>query len=130
MKLPLCMGFPVRFDPKARFICKSLGIGRWREIVVGPNWTAFPPAERAAMLVHEVGHLQQRHLEQRLRRLLTFRWRNLLAFCAMQEFEADRFAAQRGYGPALAAALSRMRDVSTTFHPPVAVRVGRLRQMI
>lgn len=125
---PDCLGIPVRFDPRMRGISNSRGVGRWKAIFVGSAFGQFPPREQAAILLHEAGHCKLRHLEQRLKRLHWAFWKPhvLAAFCAAQEFEADRFAAGCGYGADLARAFSRLQGTDTPLHPPMAERIARL----
>lgn len=109
-------------------ICNSRGIGRWKEIVVGPIFQAFPERERAALLLHEAGHCKLRHLEKRLAKLWLLVWapRRLAALCRQQEFEADRFVAGCGYGADLARAFSRLKAADSLYHPPMIERIARL----
>lgn len=125
---PDCLGIRVRYKPEFKGISDSRGVWRWKSIVVGPVFTAFPSREQAAILLHEVGHCKLRHLEKRLARVWWLFWkpRKLAAYCAGQEFEADRYAAALGYGPDLARAFARLRSVDTPLHPPVAERINRL----
>lgn len=126
---PLCLGIPVRYDPTFNGISESRGLLRWKEIVVGPAFPRFPVDEQSAILLHEVGHCKQYHLEKRLLKLWLAVWspRKLLAFCAAQEFEADRFVALLGQGASLARALGRVKSApDTLLHPPQADRIVRL----
>jgi hypothetical protein len=124
MRIEPCLGIPVRYDPAARAICDSRGLGRWQEIVIGPQFLRFPPAEQQAMLLHEAGHCKMLHVKRRLFALLT-PWK-LRAICREQEFEADRFVRAIGYGAELARAFSRMREQESPLHPPLTERIQRL----
>lgn len=145
-----CMGVPVLYDPEmqsvsvtldrsrwwcpwrfAKFpgIVETRGIFRWKRIVVGKAFLAFPEREQQAILLHEVGHVKLNHVERRLLRawqivFLPFAFSRL---CIAQEFQADLYAAGCGYGIDLASALSRIRtDARASLHPAVAERVARL----
>lgn len=123
-----CLGIPVRYDQEALGISDSRGLWRWKEIVVGRAFLAFPPREQQAILLHEVGHCKLYHLEKRIARLwlLVIDPGALLTFCIEQEHEADRFARACGYGPDLARAFGRIKPSSDPLHPPVGERISRL----
>lgn len=125
---PECLGIPVRYQPTFKGISDSRGLWRWKKIVIGPAFTAFPAREQAAILLHEAGHCKLFHLEKRIARLWLLLWRpsRLSAYCAQQEFEADRFAAGCGYGADLARAFSRLAVSDSILHPPIALRIERL----
>ena len=124
------MGIPVRYEPTLGPICDS----RLKEIVVGPSFLRFPPAEQQALLLHEVGHCKLQHIKQRVAVMLICPWK-LAALCREQEFEADRFVRTHGLGGALACALSRLsvgeprnwiERAVRRLHPPLNDRVARL----
>jgi hypothetical protein len=87
-----------------------------------PAWLpkAIAPAELAAVVAHERGHRRHMHT-----------WSNLALRCVFltadpvrrrrQEHEADDYAAARGHGPALAAALRKL-----SAHPDDLARAERL----
>jgi hypothetical protein len=120
-----CLGIPVRFSPAARVICDSRGIWRWKEIVVGPDFFRFPPAEQQALLLHEAGHCLRFHVERRILAILTRPWA-VAGLCRAQEYEADNFVRSAGRGLALASAFSRLRSAPGPFHPPLSERISRL----
>lgn len=119
-----CLGIPVRYDEKHRSIVDSRGVWRWKEIVVGPDFFRFPPAEQAALLLHEAGHVKLQHLEKRLLCLFT-PWR-IPALCRAQEFEADAFVRSIGYARQLAGAFSRLQSTPSPLYPPLSERLQRL----
>ncbi len=108
--------------------CEQRGIWRFRKIVVGRAFFAFPPREQQAILMHEVGHVKMGHVRERMRHFwkIVLRPREFSAMCQRQEIEADRFAAMCGYAVELAQALGRVKPVEDPFHPPVAERISRL----
>lgn len=120
-----CLGIPVRYDPGMREISEARGLWRWREIVVGPKFTAFPPREGQAFLLHEAAHCKMRHLEKRLLWMLLTPWR-IARVCRAQEFEADRFVWHCGYGPDLARGFARILPTKSPLHPPLHERIARL----
>lgn len=81
-------------------------------VVTNGFTTAFPqrirdrltPEQQAAILAHEDGHKFHRHALKNLARCL-FLLPRPRQLAAQQELEADRYAADRGHGPALASAL-------------------------
>lgn len=130
MHCPEILGIPVRYLPKFKGLSDSRGLGRWKAIVVGPAFVRLPADQQAAVLLHEAGHCKLRHLERRLARLWLLLWspRRLSAYCINQEFEADRFAAQHGFGQSLAALFTRLSAVDTPLHPPLYIRIQRLHE--
>lgn len=147
-----CLGIPVRYDPSTKAIVDSRGLWRWQEIVIGPTFLQLPPREQGAFLLHEAGHCKLGHVRKLAwfiirnpRRLAIFVWLGLCAdnqdgffasvasvlpeiaaYRKAQEFQADRFAAECGYGPDLARAFSRIRSEGGPFHPHPAERISRL----
>lgn len=121
--------WPWKFETNVG-ICDSRGLGRRAQIVIGRGFLAFPPREQQAILLHEVGHIKLGHVLERVKKM----WQIVLlpsAFarlCIRQEFQADRFAAECGYGADLARAFSRMGEAAGALHPPTAERVARLHQ--
>lgn len=110
-------------------ICESRGIWRWTEIVVGRAFDYFSSREQQAILLHEAGHIKLHHGAQRIRWLwlVLFSPRRFADLCVEQEFQADRFAANCGYGSDLASALSRLKTGSSgSLHPNSVERIARL----
>lgn len=148
-----CLGIPVRYDPKAAVLVDSRGVGRWQEIVVGPGFFSLPPREQMSFLLHEAGHCKLGHVGKLAwfilrspRRLAVFLWLGLsstsqaeffgriadllpevAAYRKAQEFQADRFAAECGYGADLARAFRRLSPTDGgPFHPHPLERIARL----
>ncbi len=125
-----CLGIPVVYDPGLKNISDSRGIWRWKKIVIGPNFAKLSEREQGAVLLHEAGHCLLRHLEKRL----TMTWlvlvnpEKLLRLCINQEYEADQFAAVRGYGDGLVKLFCRMENADGTFHPELSSRIARLQK--
>lgn len=134
LKLDKCLGIPVYYDDALTNISYSFAFWRWNKIVVGPAWRGLPEREAGAVLLHEAGHVKLRHFEKRLRMLwLVFvNPGRLLGLCAEQEFQADRFAAECGYGVELAQLFCRLqrsaekRPDSGPLHPDLSSRIMRL----
>lgn len=126
-----CLGVPVYYDPELKPISDSRGLWRWKKIVLGPKFLGLPDREKAAVLLHEVGHCKLHHLEKRISMvwLVLFSPKRLLRLCMEQEHEADRFAARRGYGDDLARLFARtIGNGPGPFHPDRESRITRLRQ--
>ena len=75
----------------------------------------FTKAELTAMMVHELGHWQLRHMAARselsdLAGPITQWTAESLAICRRQELEADRWAAENGFGRQLASALEKIQQ--------------------
>lgn len=133
--MPEILGIPVRYDPKLRVVSEARGVGRWREVVIGPDFPFFPGREQQALLLHEAGHHQHGHIGERLRRLwlIVVRPAAFADLCCRQELQADRFTAACGYGPDLIRAFGRLvvRKPTTRterflarMHPPLAQRIA------
>jgi Zn-dependent protease with chaperone function len=123
-----CLGVPVRYNPKLKFISESRGLWPFKRIVVGPGIRAFAEREQQAILLHEVGHCKMFHLEKRILRVLTafFRPSVIIAYCHAQEFSADEFVAHCGYGLELARAFTRLTQTAGVWHPRSEDRIARL----
>lgn len=131
-----CLGIPVIYDPTLTEIAHSRGFLFWKTIVIGPLFTAFAAREQQAILLHEAGHCKLWHAERCLWPLLrAILLHPALALAAAlqrdpvrtemlwsewiersgiaelrraQEYQADYYAAQCGYGADLARAYSRV----------------------
>ena len=118
------------FDPDCRNISQVHGFWRPGKIVVGPNFFRLNEFEQGAVLVHEVGHLELGHARARWRLwwwLLIYP-RSFREMCIEQEYEADRYAAERGYAAGLASIYSRIEHAEGLLHPPIAARLQRLQR--
>ena len=111
---------------------RALGLGPFRTIHIPAGMLdGLTPAERCAVVLHELGHLYHRHPGKRLMRLLNpLRWHSLAERAKADELEADAFCASFGFGQALALFLERFPDqtASGPFHPSAAERIARLKQ--
>ena len=97
-----------------------------RRIVVGRRFDMLPLAMRNAILAHEQGHVENRHVEKGLLCLLTNPW-NFFKLCRKQELEADEFAATFGHALALVDFL-RFEKEGNRFYPSHAERRQHLKQ--
>ncbi len=120
-------GIAVEFDSGFGLIAQARGIWNFT-IVYGPALFQFQKREQHAILLHEAAHCRLGHVEKRLRALwrLFARPRSLALLCREQEFEADAWVANRGYGRELASALARMASMKGALHPSNADRIIRL----
>lgn len=77
----------------------------WHTLQIGDLIGHLTPAERAAVIAHERGHLARWHAERRLLWFLTLRvfwdWHGFLTMCEQQELEADQYAVSHGHGRGL-----------------------------
>ncbi len=125
---PSCLGIRVVHDPSLRWIAHSRGIGPWKKIVVGNDFFNFTPREQGAILLHEAGHCKLCHVEKRIINL----WRAFIPklmfdYLRNQEYQADYYAAQCGYGVDLATAFAKLRAVpQKLWYPDVDTRIARL----
>ena len=83
-------------------------------IVTGRYFPLLLPVERDALVAHEMGHIEYRHLSQRLWRIVTGKWMGLSDLCHAQEFEADRYATIAGHGAGLIQFLRRLNPTHKT----------------
>jgi len=98
----------------------------WKRIYVGNRYRQLHPRFRQAILAHEKGHIAGHHTEWRIVCLLLCPFL-LGVLCRWQEFRADEYADQRGYGQLLSQFLSS--DAPGTFlHPSQAMRRLKLKQ--
>jgi hypothetical protein len=83
----------------------------WGTIQLGDAFYRLTELEQRAIIAHEEGHIFYRHAWTRLKWILTLRafrhYDRFLLLCAWQEFEADRYAVERGHGPGLISFLFR-----------------------
>lgn len=157
MRLNDCLGVPVYFDSAYTGISESRGFLLWKKIIVGRSWETLSRREQGAILLHEVGHIKRMHAEKRLlpsiwmhlrfplKMLSILRAKNevearslwdevledsgVAALARAQEFEADKFCADCGYGLDLAMAFSRMKTHIDPLHPSTEERLLRLNPM-
>lgn len=146
------MGIPIRFDPSVKGVAEAHGFGRWVEIRVNQSFFKLPPAMAEAVLVHEAKHCRSFHREQRyvllalmVAPVLLLPWQFILAallfmgtavfiwwWSERQEYDADRFAFERGHGQALAQFISLMcqHQQGDFFHPSHHDRTARLEKLM
>lgn len=143
------LGIPVYFDETAKATARATGLWPRKRIILGPMWAKLPEPERTAVLYHEIGHCKALHMEGRalvtcaafapavfllpgkllVVILVTLVLWELAAWLARKsEYDADRFAAQHGHGPALARYLCRpiAYDGATDFYPSRSDRIDAL----
>ena len=83
----------------------------WGSIQFGAQFDNLTPAEQAAIVAHERGHIAHRHALKRLLWLVTlravFQSDKFFAMCEKQELEADWYAVVRGHRYGLVSFLLR-----------------------
>ena len=126
------LGFKVKFNPRTSRLAYVSAIWPFKRIYVGHRWYTLTDSQRWAVLLHEAAHCRLFHSEKRwawrcLIFLSIFRPSKLQDLCVAQEFEADRFAAQQGYGLALIEVLIEL-DLVTT--PSNAIIEERARSIL
>lgn len=130
MDLNPCMGYPVRYDPKCKYVSVARGYWRWKRIDIGPAFLQLSDREKGACLLHEAGHCTLRHAEKRILNawLILFGVKRLLAYWHAQELEADRYAAACGYGMDMVQFLSRFTRPQRwpMTHPEPRERIAHL----
>ena len=111
-------------------ISESVGIWPFQRIEVGAGWKALPARIQTAVLLHEVGHLRKNHQAKRLLNILTavFARDRFNAMCRAQEFEADAYAKQCGFGEELAALYTALIHTGQDArYPSMDSRIAELR---
>lgn len=128
MKISPVMGVPVCFDPKMSGISETRGLGPWKKIVVGPQFSRIDARQQAAILVHEVGHIRLNHLAKRIGYALLNFWRPaaIWRYCRMQELQADAFVVGCGYGRDFALFCALMNQAESASHPSSAERISAI----
>lgn len=147
------LGIPIEFHSNSALPADSRGMFWRRRIVVGPNWLKLDRRTQRAVLLHEAWHVQRFHREQRTLMLFALALPTLwlapwsvigavaltLAIYAgvewlaqRQELDADRFAAQHGFGNDLLAYVKRNGPPPTlpTFYPDFEDRCEALEKAI
>lgn len=150
------LGVACAYDERYRGLSETRGFWIFKKIVFGPAFTRLTPREKQAVLLHEAGHAKMNHAEKRilpmawacvthpvmLFRVLAARdeqiakleWDRFLSssgmdrFAQSQEYQADNFAAQCGYGADLAQVFLRFGS-SGNLHPSLQSRIERLFRM-
>jgi hypothetical protein len=97
-----------------------------KRIVTGKYFLSLSVRLRAAVLHHEAGHIENMHTEKRIACLLFCPWK-ICMLCKNHEFEADRYAADKGHGKAILEFL-RPDNQGGIFHPSNAERRNHLEQ--
>lgn len=124
-----CCGYPVRLDEASPHIAEARGFWPFQWIAVNALWFRAGAREQWALLLHEAGHCRGWHHEKRwlIALFAPFAWAQAIAH--RQEYEADQFAKQGGYGIDLARFIMRPHAAPVfpfIFHPPREERVRRL----
>jgi Zn-dependent protease with chaperone function len=105
-------------------IAHALGFGT---IVVGRFFYRLPKIEQDAIIAHEVGHLVNHHVRQRVLWALQLRWlwcENFSDMLRDHEFEADAFAVESGHAEGLLAFISRLTPAP--LYPSPQERIVRI----
>lgn len=120
------MGFPVFFRDIPHLAIAS-GIWPRKRIVVGKDFYKLEENQMIAVLMHEVGHCKNFHLEERLIIFALTFWIAMISkkfwylyiahpMAIEQEMEADNFVAKRGMGRYMISVLNQSPD-GGDFHP-------------
>jgi Zn-dependent protease with chaperone function len=126
------LGIRLAVDRTSKLMADSRGIWPFKRIVLGASWFLFSPREREAVLCHEAAHCKLFHLEKRmlLIPLLFLRPALVTEISIAQELEADRFAAERGFGVELLDVLRKLGGKEGQFYPSFERRAEALRKII
>jgi beta-lactamase regulating signal transducer with metallopeptidase domain len=113
--------------------CSSPHLARatpWAIRIGTPFWR-LSNAERAAVILHELGHYKHKHLWQHL--WFLFAWPFAPLYFAKRvkehEFEADLHVVKHGFGTALVNVLSQhVNEPPGPLHPSAFERIVRIKQ--
>lgn len=107
-----------------------VGRGKRQRVHLGPLALRLPPIQLAALVAHEIAHIDLGHRQQRVAWLFTGEWmhpRRWQAKVWQQEFDADKQAAESGHSWGLMAFLMRIKHHPSGFwHPPTRDRIKRI----
>lgn len=121
-------------NTKGNYIARTVGFFRWKSIQCGKGFNGLNERQQQAILLHEFGHCDLGHMEQRLWWAITFRWLDmdwLKAACHKQEFEADEFSAKRGCKIPLMGFLTLCEEGDDSmWHPTIEERLSRLTNIV
>lgn len=83
-------------------IARAVSFGPFSRVLIGTRFERLSDKQQAAVLAHEEGHIAMRHTEGRLLfAIFPAFWFLFPTLCRQQEFQADRYAAERGHAKAL-----------------------------
>jgi Peptidase family M48 len=120
-------GIPVVHEPHEP-LAVTKGIWPRKRIVVGDRFFRYSRREQAAILHHEVAHALNFHLEIRWLLVPVF-WSDLaLRVAIQQELDADRFAADHGYGVELMNVIRH--STGGDFYPSTEQRCAHLTNLL
>ena len=121
-------GIVVRFDEDFPGVAESRGIWPFKRIVVGARFFHMHGSTQRAVLLHEAGHCKLFHMERRILALPALFLNPGFAndLCVRQELQADKFAADKGFGVELLALIRRMEGDHGRFYPSRERRIAQL----
>jgi hypothetical protein len=133
MEFAEVFGIPVVQDAKSKSIADSRGFWPFKKITVGNRWLLLSPREQWAVVLHEAKHCLAFHPESRWLLIPVFwtRWARELTH--RQEYAADAFVVDHGYGVDLLRFLVRSGPHSAEkdpFHPSPAERAHRVSKLL
>lgn len=110
------------------------GFGSRSNVHLGPACKHLPVDELAAVIAHEHGHIVMGHRLERVKWLLTAKWRDVPKWrkaCWEQELQADIRATFLGHGRALARFIRHHApEHGSMWHPPKWQRLAVIESTI
>lgn len=106
------------------YIAKSFRFFWIKRVYVGSVYRSLTPRQREAVVTHEVAHIGGHDTLWRMLALLfppVMPW-----LCRRQEFAADAFAKDRGYGPPLIEVLRTLPEDCGWLYPKTSQRIEKL----
>lgn len=110
------------------FVAKSWSFFGIKRVIVGALHSKLPISQQFAVEMHEVAHCHFHHIEKRWLCLLMNPW-NYSRLCKQQEFDADRYAAERGHAQGLIDFL-RDENEESFLYPSHSERRQHLKQYV
>lgn len=104
-------------------IARSASFLWWKRIYIGEKFDRLSTDEKYSVIAHELAHCEGHHTEIRMLFMFIpflFSW-----ICRQQEYSADKYAKDRGYGASLARVISRNAN-NGPYYPSTESRCARL----
>ena len=102
----------------------------WGTVILGKDFYNLSPLEQEAVYAHEKGHIHHFHAWKRLWWMITlrafFNTEGFFNVCAVQELEADTYAAARGHTVGLVLFLHRNPSRETPGYPTSRERLKNI----
>ena len=111
-------------------IARSVSFFWYRRVYIGTKFARLPKGQQTAVILHERGHIEKHHTEARLLSVL-FPFKPFIRWlCHRQEYAADRYVLEHGFGRELVDFLVANGARESFTHPSDYARACRLQKML